>query len=466
MTSRPLRALRSLEREGGYAMVVVILISSLLSLLALTLLETVESESTRSARSGQRETAFQAAEAGVGDYIAKLVDDRLYYAHNVHAAESTRRPASGADVPGGTVWTGALTWTYPNGRDAWRTLPNGYQYNLRITAPTAASPVVKIVSTGRLAGSTENVRVIETLVRPSSVADFQMLANADISYGSTASTYGKIYTGIDEGGNAHSVTHDGTAYGDIYAEGSAGGSTTLMNGAQKYSSSTIRTVIKNPVNFNSFISSLVDIERASQGGGVNLDDLASTNSIPVVDAWRLTFDAGGSFLAQPCLRSGGLHPAESAPSCSAGYTRAVPANGAIYSTQTVVVSGQVNGRVTVATNGDVVVANDLSYVTPGDDVLGLIARNEVLVALWSPFDLSWRAATIAQGGKWRSWSSSQSRGSMTFTGSTATKDGGFMSMFATRVYQYDDTLVYLPPPWFPTVEEAYTITLFREVAPF
>jgi hypothetical protein len=53
---------------------------------------------------------------------------------------------------------------------------------------------------------------------------------------------------------------------------------------------------------------------------------------------------------------------------------------------------------------------------------------------------------------------------MTFTGSTATHGGGSMSLFNSRVYQYDQTLVYLPPPWFPTVQDAYTIVLSREVA--
>ena len=38
-----------------------------------------------------RQTAYQAAEAGVDDYIAKLKDDPQYYNQNVHFAESTRR---------------------------------------------------------------------------------------------------------------------------------------------------------------------------------------------------------------------------------------------------------------------------------------------------------------------------------------------------------------------------------------
>lgn len=463
LTSPRLR--KVVEGEQGFAMIFVVLITAMLSVLAVTLIDTVTFEQDRTVRSDVRETSFQAAEAGINDYVAKLIDDRLYYSHNVHVGESTRQATDATLVAGGSVWTKGLTWTYPSGRDTWKDLPNGYEYNLQITAPTATSPVVKIVSTGRRELSTDNFRVIETHVRPSSVADFQMLANASIWYGETATTFGKIYAGIDEFGTPRNVTHDGTAHADIYAEGSVSGSTTLEDGAQRYGSATIRTKIKNPINFNTFLSSLVDIQRGSQRGGLNLDDLATANGLPLVEAWRLTFLATGTILAQPCLLDTGRHPAEVIPICAPGWAVAVPANGAVYSTPTVVVSGQVNGRVTVASNNDVVIADDLSYVTDGDDVLGLVGRNEVIVAYWAPFNLSWRAATIAQGGMWRSWTGTTSKGTMTFKGSTATKDGGYMSMYANRVYQYDETLVYLPPPWYPTVEEAYTIVLFRELPP-
>ena len=463
------RLKQALKAEQGFAMIFVVLATAMLSVLALTLIDTVRSEADRTVRSEKRETAFQAAEAGINDYIAKLIDDRLYYAHNVHIGESTRRAGDGTMVVAGSAWTKGLTWTYPNGRDAWKDLPNGYEFNLQITAPTAASPVVRIVSTGRREGSTSELRVIETHVRPSSVADYETIATADTWWGSAATTRGKIYIGIDEFGVPHSARHDGTAYADIYAEASVTGSTTLMPPAQTYDSTTIRTMIKNPINFNSFLSSNVDIQRGSRvlgaAGGLNLDDLATANGVPLVEAWRLTFLATGSLLAQPCLLDTARNPGEFPPICDPGFTLPVPANGALYSSPTVVVSGQVNGRVTVASNNDIVVAGDLTYVADGDDVLGLIARNDVLVALWAPFNLSWRAATIAQN-EWRSWvGSPTTHGTMTFTGSSAVKGNSYMSMFATRVYQYDETLIFLPPPWFPTLEEAYTIVLFRELTP-
>jgi hypothetical protein len=453
-----LRLRPSIREEQGFAVVLVLCLAALLAILSVTLIGAVQNESTRSVHGVSRDASFQAAEAGVDDYVAKLVDDHLYYAHYVHAGEATRRDAGGATVGHGTAWAGSLSWSYPLGKDAWRPLGNGYEYDLQIAAPTAGSPTVGIVSTGRPVGSTNTSdwRVVQTLIRPSSVSDFQMLAAADIAYGSTATTYGKIYAGIDSAGNKHSVTHAGIAYADIYAENKVIGTPTMKNGAQKYDSTNIRTVLKNPINFNDFLTSLVDIKRASQVGGVYLDTAG-------VDGWTLTFQANGTFLAQPCTKKSGQDIAAAAPVCGTATTYAVPSNGAIYSAQSVIVSGQVNGRVTVAANSNVVISNNITYVAPGDDVLGLVAANDMIVAQWSPTNLNWRAATIAQSGAWRSWSSDGSHGTMTFTGSTTTNLGGYMGLFATRVYQYDDTLLYLQPPWFPTVADAYTVTLTREL---
>lgn len=448
----------SARDEQGFAVVLVLCLAALLAILSVTLIGAVQSESTRAVHGVSRDASFQAAEAGIDDYIAKLVDDHLYYAHYVHAGEATRRDTGGAIVAAGSPWSGSLTWTYPNGKNTWRQLGNGYEYDLLITAPSAGSTAVGIVSTGRPVNSTNmsDWRTVQTLIRPSSVSDFQMLAAADITYGSTATTYGKIYAGIDSAGVAHSVTHSGTAYADIYAEKSVLGTPTMKNGAKKYDSTNIRTVLKNPVNFNDFLTSLVDIKRASQVGGVYLDQTG-------VDAWQLTFQSNGTFLAQPCTKSGTNDVAYVKPSCGAATTYSVPSNGAVYSAQTVIVSGQINGRVTVAANNNLVIGNNISYVTSGDDVLGLVAANDMIVAYWAPYNLTWRAATIAQSGSWRSWNNDGTKGTMTFQGSTTTNKGGYMGTYSTRIYQYDDTLLYLQPPWFPTVADAYTVVLTREL---
>jgi len=146
----------------------------------------------------------------------------------------------------------------------------------------------------------------------------------------------------------------------------------------------------------------------------------------------------------------------------------VPANGAIYSAQTAIVSGVVDGRVTVASNDNIVVADNITYETIGDDVLGLVAKNYVYVAWYVPSTFTWMSSVLAQTGTWQSYPGccSTKKTLMTFTGSSATDDGGaFSGMFTTRNYGYEPALQYLPPPWFPTVEEAYTVQFFRELPP-
>ncbi len=154
------------------------------------------------------------------------------------------------------------------------------------------------------------------------------------------------------------------------------------------------------------------------------------------------------------------------PVCGSAVTYNVPSNGAIYSEKTVIVSGTVKGRVTVASYDNIVIANNISYVTLGQDVLGLVAKNDVIIAQYTPNTMSWMASVLAQSGTWKTWSQDGSHNTMTFTGSSATNLGGSLTMFQTRIYGYAPELQYLSPPWFPNIGDAYTVTLFREVKPY
>jgi hypothetical protein len=466
--------------EDGIAMVMAIGMLVLLSVLAVTLIDVMQGEASRSRTEVKRDAAFHAAEAGIDDYIAKLIDDRLYLTHFVHPGEATRRSTtSGRTVAAGQAWaqSDGSAWTYPNNKDTWygaAQLGNGFEYDLEVWPASAASPFIRIVATARPVNDTDvrDWRELETLVRPSSVSDYQMVADADITYGSTATTYGKIYAGIDGNNVAHSVRHDGIAYGDVYAEGSATGNTTLVNGARRYdsaSSPSIRTIIRTPINFNNFLASLVDIRSAAGAGGIVEDNAA-------VDAWWFTFTASGTVSVQSCMKNSAKPIGDRQPICGAATSLTIPANGAIYSAQPAIVSGVVNGRVTIGSAVDIYPGNNLSYAQSGDDVLGLVASHSVIVPQWAPANLSWRASTIAQSGTFRSYGydgqlgqsepdyvGNGARTSMTFTGSTATYGGGSMGLFQTRTYQYDSSLLYLPPPWFPTLQDAYTIVLSREL---
>lgn len=444
------------EDERGVTMIVVIIIGMVVMVMATTIFAEVNSELGATAREARKNKANQAAEAGIDDYVAKLTEDHLYYTHFVHPAEDARKSSGGVTIATGAAWPYDLTWTYPVTKSAWRDLGNGYEYNLRITPPSASQIGIRIVATGRKAGSTKEYRSIEELIRPASVADFQMLANADISYGATATTYGKIYAGIDSGGTKHNIDHAGNAYGDLYAENTITGSPTYHDGAQGYTKTNIRTKIKNPVNFNTFTTSLSDIQSAANVAGILLNNSTA-------HAWTLQFKNDGTVAISKCTRSGSNPVERTAPTCAAATNYTVPSNGAIYSAQDVIVKGVVKGRVTIAAAGNIVISDNITYNTGGVDVLGLIASNEVIVAKWCPNNLTWYSASIAQSGQWRSYEGTTSKGTLNYYGSTATNDGGYMSMFATRNYNYDQNLAFLQPPYFPILEDAYTVLSYRDV---
>ena len=452
-------------------MVLVVVVFATLTLLSIILIDQVRSESTRSVHQVYGGTSFQAAEAGIDDYVSKLVDDRLYYLHYVHPGEATRQNGA-TTVAAGGAWTGVQTWSYPNGKDAWRKVPDGcvatdpqcYEYNLRVFPPDATSKYVRIVGAGRKVGATTDIHVIETYVRPSSLADYYRVVDGDVSWGTGATTNGKIYAN----GN---VDHDGIATADIFAEQQITGAVSMQNGAQRYDIDTnpnIRAKIKNPIDFTSFLTSFTDIERASQlAGGVNLP------YNPSKAAYRLSFKANGTIDIETCTRNGASNDvADVAPICSAYSPSNVlaPPNGAIYAYQDVIVrdapsAGGVRGRFTIASSDDIIVADNIHFVTSGQDVLGLVAKNNVYIAKYTPDPLTWSAGVIAQTGTWsaRDWTSPL-KSLMTFRGMSATADGGsFAGMFATRDYGYDASFLWLPPPWFPVVEDAYTVLFFREL---
>jgi hypothetical protein len=474
------RRLRHLRDESGQTMMLVVFAIALVSVLAVGLVDLVTSEAQASGHAASSDSAYQAAEAGIDSYASKLLDDHLYFLHYVADGESTRVSGSLVAAPG-DAWTGGITWSYSFGKDNWKPLGNGYAYNLQIVGPSgAATPQqqsIQIIATGcrwdatlNQCGSAANSvrRSIQTLLLPSSVANFQMIANRAIVYGSAATTNGKIYS-------TGTITHQGTASGNIYSEVSVSGGVNLIGGATIYTPSsnpTIRSVLPNPIDFSSFLTSITDIKGASLVGGINLD--AKIGGSP--SAYEVVFNPDGTVTASACTKVGSSDVSQIAPTCGAQSTYPVPSNGAIYADETIIIGGTgaaastVNGRVTVTSNNNIVIGNNISYQAGTYSVLGLVALNNMIVAYWAPSNLSWTAATIASTGQWTDTCGAFSyqcgtHGTMTFTGSTATNNGGSMSMFTTRVYDYDPNLLWLLPPWFPTVDKPYSVLMQREITP-
>jgi len=346
------RLLRLLKSEDGIAMATVVCMIAVMTALAVTLIDQVTAESDRSAAAVKSDAVYQAAEAGINDYIAKLTEDSQYYDHCVAKGESTRqRSDNGASVshstttascvPGGaSFWNSGVRWTYPNNKNWWfagtgsssgnSTALRGYAYNIMVTPPAESlgTNYLTVVSTGcqvvdptvaplqcNTGRTGAPMRAIEIRVRPTTPADFQYIVPAmdasDPCYASNI--YGTMYSP----GNLY--TCDAHVWGNLEAEKTVNGSYTLMNSTARIYDKNhpdIRSVVKNPFTIADFGASPSSIKR-----------LAGTN-VPTTDfedataaAWRINFSANGNVQAWKCVyQSGAPDPASSQPFCGGDLT--------------------------------------------------------------------------------------------------------------------------------------------------
>lgn len=473
--------------QDGASLIVTIALTGILALLVLASLSFARSSTTQTARDGRGDIALQVADAGVNRYISRLVEDPRYYDHWIDLAEDPRVDPYGAVHQPGAAWTPGVPWTYAGPSQTWVTLQDARfgtaAYSLRVTPPAPGSDLVTIQSTAQASRDSPSpvTRSVQSQVHPSSIADFQMISNATIKYGSSATTTGKLYSAVD-------INHLGSAQAPAYAQHwvcssstfncpSSGPVAAIFQGGayDSVTNPSFQSKFATPIDFSHFTQSRLDIKGAAEAGGTAWND-------PTATGWLVQFLADGRARVHKVTGGGDIGASLTTIGCP--VTVNVPANGAMYFEQSVVVSdgstktdscgstvgprpSVVNGRVTIATKGNVYIGGNITYASSGDDVLGLISANEVIVARYTPSTLTWRAASLAQSGQWRTYQGSPTgnHNSMTYIGSQTTSNGGYASMFDNRSYQYDETLQRLRPPFYPILEGSWETFYWREVKP-
>ena len=453
------RAIAS-QSASGQALVATLGVATLLGIVGAIGLQIAQDSNSGAAAEGRTDLALQVADAAANLYVSRLQSDDGYFEHFVDPAEDQRvRPDTTTIAPGSAVPSPSEDWTYAPGepQNFTQTIQNARfgaaTYNLRVTRPPNGSQTVTILASGRVGKTT---RTLQMQVRPGSIADFQMVADRSVSYGATATTNGKIYANGD-------INHAGIANEKLYASnqvtcgGCAPGSV-----FDKDTNPTFTSQFPSRIDFSRFSRSTLDVKDAAiSSGGLYLNSAGAQGNL-------LQFLASGQVTVWPI--TGGVDLANQMGTLGLPRTYPVPANGAIYSEQDVVVSNGalssvVSGKATVVSAGNVYIGGNITYAHEHDiDVLGLIATNSVFMAQYAPDELTWRAATIAQSGTWETapGATARSHFKMTYKGSTATKRGGQAGMFKSRDYSWDADLAKLPPPFWPRVGSWLT-QYWREV---
>jgi len=147
----------------------------------------------------------------------------------------------------------------------------------------------------------------------------------------------------------------------------------------------------------------------------------------------------------------------------------LPANKALFVTGgDLTVSGTLNGSLTMGTNRDIVIADNIVYhddprVNPdSQDSLGLIAERDIIVDKNAPYDVEIDASLMALGDSFQveNWWVGPAKGTLTVYGGIIQKNRGPVGTFNpatnqkvsgySKDYQYDSRLKDNPPPYYPT----------------
>jgi Tfp pilus assembly protein PilX len=406
--------------EAGLAMIIVITIVMLMTLIPLAIVQGAIAQLPLARHDQDHESALAAAEAGVDDYMNRLAQNNNYWTYN----------AGNPPTPANPAFTGWVAVSGPS--------TNGecYRYNVNSTK-TASTGIVYLTSSGKRIASTaagcSSTGVIRTVtlgLRRQGFLDYLWLTDYEITdpslsganatsctyhaweWNPSISDYGPsspnscsaVYwtTGAILNGPVHS--NDG-----LYVCGSP----TFNGNTDTYYNADTSNNVANSTQFGGPGSELNPKSCANSSNYARNGDPASGSLLAFPPAnTSIRSQADGALGGTGCLYTGNttitllstgkmnvISPKTLVTNagCTPGNGLNLPANGVIYvqnvpSSGTnssscsgsacngdVSISGTLNGQLTVASQDDITITDDLVYhqYPGGGDVLGLVADNDV-----------------------------------------------------------------------------------------
>lgn len=430
------------------------------------------------------EMAFQIAEAGVNYY-------RWHLAHNPN------------DYQDGSGQPGPYLHEF---RDKDNSLI-GY-YSLDIIPPPVGSTIVTITSTGYTVENPNHQREVRIQLAIPSLARYAVAANADMRFGEGTVIYGPVHSngGIRFDGLAYNVvTSAKSQYNDPdHSGGDEFGVHTHVSPTDPLPPAAVpnrtdvfvagRQFPLPAVDFVGISGDLAQMKTDAQAQGRYFAASGSlgyrvlfqnndTFSLYRINSLRNPPSSCSNEQSQTGWGTWSIGTSGGAQTLLGTYNN--PANGIIFVEDHIWVEGQISSaRITVAsarfpenpsTHTSITVNNNLLYTTyDGQDVIALIAQNNINVGLYSANTLQIDAALIAKNGRTGRYyyesacGSNYIRSTITLNGMIATNQRyGFAytdgTGYQTRNINYDANLLYGPPPSFPLTSDQYTLISWEEV---
>jgi type II secretory pathway pseudopilin PulG len=445
------------KSNGGYILLTVLVASVVLSTLGVAAAQVLLNNSRFTQFQDRQAEALQVAEAGVNYYLWHL-------AHN---------PTDYQDgQTGGSAPYGPFIHSYTNADGA--TMGS---YTLTITPPVNGSTITTVKSVGQVPNLAGGRTILAQLGQPS-FANYALLSNAEVWFGSTETSNGPVQSNVG-------VHFDGVNNGPVMSgqatyktDGFHGASTgTTHPGVWGGGGPTSQWQFPVPVvDFTSISANLASLQtQAKSANGVYLGpssakgyylNLRSDGTIDIYKVTNETYNNGqATGITKTYLRN-----------------QVAPANGVFYVNDNVWVSGtNWPGRITIAaatlpsnssTNRSINVVSNLTYAAKdGSAVVGLIAQKDVQISDYAPSTMELDAAVLGQSGNVFVSQYAPVKSTLTFYGSIADYtlwtwgwvDGynNPIAGYTSTQTNFDSHLIYAPPPQYPTTG-TFSILNWRE----
>lgn len=485
-------------KMSGSVLAYILVIMASVMIILVSMLGYITSQMKFSFNRVEKEKSFQLAESGIYYY-------RWYLAHETSGKTAQQMSDFWNSNPLGTL-EGGYTADYEGIGE----------YNIEVTPPNAGSAIVTVRSTGSTYKTPNLKRTVQVRFRRPSWSEYMWLINDFVNFGTAAEVYGKVHSniGIRFDGLAHNVVSSLPARFDDPTHGGSGldfGVHTHKNPADPSAPSypwPAGTVPDRPdvfeagrefptveVSFSGVMSDLSNMKiEALKPNGTNINNCTATGCYFNYDTSndegkRIILKSGGAFdiCTVANYHNTALHPTSyrrnsgsgtcsscGGNNCTQTYT--IPNGGIIFVEGNIWVDGSVSDkRITIAaanllggTPGDIFIGlGNIRYSNYNcDNIIGLVAQRNITVIRDCPNDFIIDGALLAQSGRISRGNYSINKSTLTFNGALASYLQPYFntgnSGFGVRIYNFDNNLLYCPPPYFPTGTE-YSIDLWEEL---
>lgn len=485
------KKIRPFFSKKGTVLAYVLVIMTVVLIILTSVLSYVSSQIKFAQSRVEREKAFQVAESGIYYY-------RWYLAHATDGMSAQQLKAFWQNASTKGV-SGDFGENYLDSQTG--EVIGAYQIHL--DPPDSYSTIATVTSTGWTNKMPGLKRIVKARFRRPSWSEHMWLIDGFVSFGSGANVYGKVHSnfGVRFDGVAHnSVTSLNPSFDDPSHLGS-----TLEFGVHTHSGTVDPAAPAYPwpdgtvpirsdvfqggrqfpvpkIEFNSVSTDITNMRTESQSGsGRYFDGTSSgrriilktdgTFDVCTVRSYNTTTFNIAAFNGY--LRNSGVGSCSAcSDACLSNY--AIPNNGIIFVEDNVWVEGTISDkRVTIVSTSNAFLGNsNLLYSGAsfdGSEIIGIVAQNNVAIIANCPNNTVIDGALLAQSGKVYRQSSAigySDKNSLTINGAIASFLQPYFNQgsngFTTRTYNFDNNLLYYPPPYFPTGTE-YSIDLWEEL---